>query len=571
MNALARLGLALLLLLAGVPAFAQSGQPIRVAEIRSERDCRLYETYWGGWLILECRNNFAALRDRLQSALAESGRFRPGAGAGYVVTGAITELGVTSTGSTGRDYGVSSTRATASLDLRVRDSASGRIVYAGTVTKSVEVGMSVATDTGRTDSASSPRAVYAALQREVSLAAARAIAFQVDPLRVTAVSGRQIRLNYGAPLLDIDATIQVADAAGFPVRFRVTNVMPDGVIADLSGSPRQVMPGATAMFIEDSGPGAGMNRFARVELPGSEEIALAGVHATPPPAFQPPPVQAPQAQAPPPAATHAPQAMRSQPGTRPRQRLQANRADMSAVQAATGSGPRVALVIGVGSYRPLGTFPNLGNPVNDARALADALTSIGFDVDLVIDPDLRTMRQAISRLGERIGRAGRGTTGLFYFAGHGVQLGNTNFLIPAQAPIQRDADLELEAVSAQAVLRQLEEAPETVNIVILDACRDLPESLTRSFRSAGGSGLAAMRAPRGSFIAFSTAPDAQAQDGDGANSPFAAALVREIVRPGQAIEETFRNVRVAVLEQTNGQQTPWENSSLTAPFFFRPR
>jgi len=228
----------------------------------------------------------------------------------------------------------------------------------------------------------------------------------------------------------------------------------------------------------------------------------------------------------------------------------------------TSNGARVALVVGISTY---GTLGNLTNPVNDARALAATLRMMGFDVDLVVDPDQRTLREAISRLGERMGRAGRGATGLFFFAGHGIQTRGTNYLIPAGARINREADVELEAVAADNVLTQMQEAGVSTNIIILDACRNMP--LTRSFRN-GSRGLAQMDAPNGTFIAYSTAPGSVAADGTGANSPFATALLREIVQPGQPIETVFRNVRRSVLRDTEGLQTPWDSSSLIDPFYF---
>jgi murein DD-endopeptidase MepM/ murein hydrolase activator NlpD len=239
-------------------------------------------------------------------------------------------------------------------------------------------------------------------------------------------------------------------------------------------------------------------------------------------------------------------------------------AQLPPIAMADPSGPRVALVIGVSRY---GTLGSLINPANDARALATALRRLRFDVDLIVDPDQRAMKQAITRLGERMSRSGSGTTGLFFFAGHGIQSRGINYLIPAGANIHREADLDLEAVAADTVLLPMQEAGVSTNIVILDACRNMP--LTRSFRS-GAQGLAQMQAPNGTFIAYSTAPGAVAADGTGANSPFATALLREMVVPGQTIEAVFRNVRRSVLRDTRGEQRPWDSSSLIDPFVFRP-
>lgn len=225
---------------------------------------------------------------------------------------------------------------------------------------------------------------------------------------------------------------------------------------------------------------------------------------------------------------------------------------------------RIALVIGVSTYGTLGDLPN---PANDARLVAAALRRVGFDVELLIDPDQRAMRQAVVRLGDRMSAVGAGGTGLFFFAGHGIQARGVNYLIPARAGIVREADLAIEAIPADSVLLQMQDAGVSTNILILDACRNMP--LTRAFRN-GVRGLAPMDAANGSFIAYSTAPGSVAADGDGDNSPFAAALTAEIPRPGQAIEAIFRNVRRSVLEATNGAQTPWDSSSLVDPFYFVP-
>lgn len=233
--------------------------------------------------------------------------------------------------------------------------------------------------------------------------------------------------------------------------------------------------------------------------------------------------------------------------------------------AAAVSGPRYALVIGNSQYQAsLGRLPN---PVNDAQSVAAALRAVGFDVDLVVDADQKGMKRAISRFGERLSMAGRGATGLFYYAGHGIQSRGTNYLIPVSAPIEREADLDLEAVAADTVLAQMEDAGAATSIVILDACRNMP--LARSFRSASR-GLARMDAPNGSFVAYSTAPGAVAADGDGRNSPFAIALVKQLGQKGAAIEAVFRGVRREVVQATGGQQTPWDSSSLLDPFYFVP-
>lgn len=235
------------------------------------------------------------------------------------------------------------------------------------------------------------------------------------------------------------------------------------------------------------------------------------------------------------------------------------------VEVIAATGPRVALLIGNSNYGAnLGRLPN---PVNDVTLIGDALRRAGFDVEVVKDADQKTMKRAISRLGERMGTAGRGATGFFFFAGHGVQSKGVNYLIPVGAPIEREADLDLEAVAASTVLAQMEEAGVSTNLIVLDACRNMP--LARSFRD-GSRGLARMEAPNGSFIAYSTAPGSVAADGGGSNSPFAEALASEMLKPGQPIETMFRQVRRRVYENTEGRQVPWDSSSLIESFSFVP-
>ena len=230
------------------------------------------------------------------------------------------------------------------------------------------------------------------------------------------------------------------------------------------------------------------------------------------------------------------------------------------------SGPRLALVIGNSAYAA--SMGQLPNPANDAGAMSQALGALGFQVTLLRNADQKSMRRAISDFGRRLAKAGPGSTGLFFYAGHGIQAKGINYLIPTDANIQTQADVEMEAVGADAVLEQMEEARASTNIVILDACRNMP--LVRGFRSPTR-GLAPMDAPNGSFIAYSTAPGSVAADGVGANSPFVTALVKNLRRKGESIESIFRDVRREVLVTTEGTQTPWDSSSLVQPFYFAGR
>jgi formylglycine-generating enzyme required for sulfatase activity len=226
--------------------------------------------------------------------------------------------------------------------------------------------------------------------------------------------------------------------------------------------------------------------------------------------------------------------------------------------------PRYALVIGNGNYGA--GFSKLPNPPNDARLVSKALKSAGFDVMTVLDADQKQMKRAFSDFGSKLSAAGADAVGLFYYAGHGVQVDGANFLIPTGASIETAADVDMEAVNADWVLQQMEFAGNRMNIIILDACRNNP--LPAGKRSAD-KGLARMDAPKGSFLAYSTAPGATAVDGKGSNSPYSAALAKAIENDRVPLEQLFRQVRVDVMAATGEDQVPWDASSLTGEFYFK--
>lgn len=226
--------------------------------------------------------------------------------------------------------------------------------------------------------------------------------------------------------------------------------------------------------------------------------------------------------------------------------------------------PRIALIMGNGAYS---SITSLDNPVPDAELMADVLRDQGFEVTILTDATQSEMNRGIAQFGRALRDAGPEATGLYYYAGHAVQSFGTNYLLPADTDLIDAADLSLVAVQADAVLRQMFSARNKTNIVILDACRNNP------FESVPGlndNGLAEMNAPRGTFLAYSTAPGAVALDGLEGNSPFTKALAEHIPTPGVPIEQTFKKVRVDVVQETNGQQTPWDTSSLTNNFVFKP-
>lgn len=220
---------------------------------------------------------------------------------------------------------------------------------------------------------------------------------------------------------------------------------------------------------------------------------------------------------------------------------------------------RLALVVGNAAYK---SSP-LRNPVNDAFDMARTLRTLGFEVIHEENANQRTMENAISRFGRQLRK--QGGVGLFYFAGHGIQVNGRNYLIPIDANIETESDVRFEAVDAGRVLGKMEDADNDLNIVILDACRDNP--FARSFRTSS-KGLARMDAPKGSLIAYATAPGSVAADGEQRNGIYTEYLLKHMTTPGSKVEEVLKRVRVDVINETNEKQIPWEASSLTGEFYF---
>ena len=225
---------------------------------------------------------------------------------------------------------------------------------------------------------------------------------------------------------------------------------------------------------------------------------------------------------------------------------------------------RTALVIGNSAYRHTS---KLANPVNDADDVAKALEESGFKVTKKTDMDKVGMARAIRAFGAEL--AARKGVGLFYYAGHGVEVKGQNYLLPVDADIKREVETEDFSVELNTVLRQMEAAGNGFNIVILDACRDNPFASGWTRSGGGGGGLSTVRAPTGTYISYSAAPGTVAFDGDGMrNSPFASALVANLRRPNLKLEDVFKATRDEVSKRTSGKQVPWDNSSIVGDFFF---
>lgn len=234
--------------------------------------------------------------------------------------------------------------------------------------------------------------------------------------------------------------------------------------------------------------------------------------------------------------------------------------------AATTTGARaesrVALVVGNGKY----LRDPLPNPPRDAALIARTLRRVGFKVIDAINADRRAMQDALVEFNRKLAQPE--TVGLFYYAGHGVQVNGDNYLLPIDVDIRTESEVILQGINLNEILATLRPNQSRLAVAVLDACRNNPFSgLVRGLRR----GLAPVNAPAGTLIAFSTAPGEVALDGDGTNSPYTQALARAIPTPGLAIEEVFKRTRQSVMRTTSNVQVPWEHSSLTGRFFFVPQ
>jgi hypothetical protein len=210
---------------------------------------------------------------------------------------------------------------------------------------------------------------------------------------------------------------------------------------------------------------------------------------------------------------------------------------------------RFALIIGNSDYIELGS---LENPVNDATDMASVLGQLGYDVSLVLNGDLVQMETALINYGRKLSTS-REAKGIFYYAGHGVQSGGDNYLIPSGAQIGSEAFLRSKALSTESITSILEQAGNEVNVMILDACRDNPFGWSRG----GTRGLSVVsRSVPGIITVFATAPGAVALDGEGRNGVFTGELLKHIAEPGLEIMEVLDRTGQAVLDSTGGKQFP---------------
>ncbi len=231
-----------------------------------------------------------------------------------------------------------------------------------------------------------------------------------------------------------------------------------------------------------------------------------------------------------------------------------------AAPASAATGSRMALIVGNSAYRHL---PALDNPANDARALDARLRQLGFDTILKLDATARDLNRAVY---DFAGRVQPGGVAVVFYAGHGIDSGGRNYLIPVDAQLERDVDLRTDAMVVDEVLEALRAVRAAVTVVMLDACRDNP--LPKKVRS-GSRGLARVTAPSGTLIAYAARPGEVAQDGDpGGNGVFTGELLKALGQPGLTLEEVFKQVAVGVRARTGGSQEAWAEGLITGEFYF---
>jgi hypothetical protein len=222
---------------------------------------------------------------------------------------------------------------------------------------------------------------------------------------------------------------------------------------------------------------------------------------------------------------------------------------------------RTALVIGNGAYE---SAP-LKNPANDAVDMAKALRELGFKVIEKINANKRDMILAVDEFASRLRDA---EIGVFYFAGHGMQIHGRNYLIPVKAHVTSETDVQFEAMDAGRVLGKMQEAGNKLNIVILDACRDNP--FKRSFRTETV-GLAQMDAPKGSIIAYATAPGSVSADGQGRNGLYTKHLLKSLPASGLTVQDVFMETGMGVMKETGDKQIPWISSTPVPRYYLASR
>ena len=256
---------------------------------------------------------------------------------------------------------------------------------------------------------------------------------------------------------------------------------------------------------------------------------------------------------------------------------------LSSVNAWAASDGRYALIIGNSAYNHA---TPLVNPKNDSNDIAKTLKSLFFETVLLQDATKEEIENSVKLFLAQL-RDDEGGVGLFYYAGHGVQLQGENYLVPIETNSGTEEEIKRQSYNVAHLLNGMRKIKSATNIIIMDACRNNPFAhlAGAGTRSAGtnerglvrltvpkiNTGLSKLDAPPNTLIAFATAPGRVALDGEGQNSPYTAKLIEAMQRTGLTIGEVFRQVREDVLDVSEGSQIPWESSSLVQDFYFKPR
>lgn len=225
---------------------------------------------------------------------------------------------------------------------------------------------------------------------------------------------------------------------------------------------------------------------------------------------------------------------------------------------------KIALVVGNANY----SGQELKNTVNDATAISSTLKALGFDVISVTDVNRRQLDGAINDFGSK---ARNYDVAMFYYAGHGIQYKGDNYLVPVNANLQSESDVEYECTNVNRILSKLEESGCKMKIIVLDACRNNPFERAWHRGAGNGRGLSVINAPIGTLISYATSPGTTASDGDGDHSPYTQAFLEVLAKKDLPIERVFKKVAAQVVNSTNRTQTPWYASSLfEGEFIFNP-
>lgn len=205
----------------------------------------------------------------------------------------------------------------------------------------------------------------------------------------------------------------------------------------------------------------------------------------------------------------------------------------------------------------------LANPTNDARDVAEQFKALGFECIVLTDANIAEMQKCLGRFSDDLVGA---EVGLFFFAGHGMQIDGDNFLTAVNTDFKKEIDAKYSSLPLNKVIDTLERGENPTSIIILDACRNNPYE--RRWRGVGSRGLAPVFAPKGTIIAYATSPGQVASDGQGSNGAFTAALLKHLAHQNVSIEALFKRVRNTLSAATSGKQISWEHTCLMGDFFF---